>query len=167
MSTRRAFLAAMAVGLAVPRARAEAQQANAPRIGYLAASSLQSSEARGLLDAFRRGLREHNYVEGQNLLIEYRSTEGKLEMLPGAAAELVRLNVAIEAGGLMSYGPSLIAQYRRAAVFVDKILRGAKPADLPVEQPTQYELVINLKAAKALGVTIPESLLQRADELVK
>jgi putative tryptophan/tyrosine transport system substrate-binding protein len=73
----------------------------------------------------------------------------------------------VEAGGLMSYGPSLIAQYRRAAVFVDKILRGAKPADLPVEQPTKYELIINLKTAKVLGLTIPESLLQRADEVVK
>ena len=73
----------------------------------------------------------------------------------------------VEAGGLMSYGPSLIAQYRRAAVFVDKILRGTKPADLPVEQPTKYELAINLKTAKALGLTIPDSLLQRADELVQ
>ena len=72
-----------------------------------------------------------------------------------------------DVGGLMSYGPSLIAQYRRAAVFVDKILRGAKPGDLPVEQPTQYEMVLNRKAAKALGLTFPPSLLARADEVIQ
>ena len=73
----------------------------------------------------------------------------------------------VEAGGLLSYAPSLLANWRRAAVFVDKILKGAKPGELPIEQPTQFELVVNLKTAKALGLTIPPSVLTRADTIIQ
>jgi ABC-type uncharacterized transport system substrate-binding protein len=318
----------VAVVLLALGVRAEAQQSKkVPRIGFLSTTS--ASNIANNLEAFRQGLRESGYIEGKNIIIEYRWAEGKLDRLPELAAELVSLGVDIIVTGgtppvlaakkatntipivaanadnlvelgvvaslarpggnvtgstrvdadfsakrlellkesfpklsrvavlshgalggdqeelqetqaaartlgvqiqsltvqepsrfldtyaemikrradaliffnsafttfhrrqlvelaiknrlptmcggadwsndgcLISYGPNLTELYRRAAVFVDKILKGTKPADIPVEQPTKFELIINLKTAKQIGVTIPQSLLYRADKVIK
>jgi putative ABC transport system substrate-binding protein len=124
------------------------------------------SELNGLLATMSREPGASFIVVGQALLFPHRShiTDfAEKYRLPA----IYSFRVFVDSGGLMSYGPNLPDLWRRAAIFVDKILKGAKPADLPVEQPTKFELVINLKTAKALGLTIPQSLLVRADELIQ
>jgi putative tryptophan/tyrosine transport system substrate-binding protein len=125
----------------------------APALGV----RLQFVEARGLLgnDQGARGCSDCAAKQIVGLAMRHR--------LP-MASEFREFAVA---GGLISYGPSLTDLARRAAVYVDKILKGAKPGDLPIQQPTKFELVVNLKTAKALGLTIPQTLLQRADQVIE
>jgi putative ABC transport system substrate-binding protein len=113
-----------------------------------------------------KGRAEALYVQSDSLFNFHRVRINTLAM--GARLPTVHgLKELVEAGGLMSYGPNLPNQFRRAAEYVDKILRGAKPADLPVEQPTKFDFIINLTTAKALGLTVPQSVLARADEVIE
>ena len=113
-----------------------------------------------------KGRAEALYVVGDALVITHRVRINTLA-LTARMPTIFFLREYVEAGGLMSYGPSFTDLFRRAGDYVDKILRGAKPADISVEQPTKFDLVINLTTAKALGLTIPESFLLRADEVIE
>ncbi len=143
-------------------------QAVAPALGV----TLLSLEAKGADDidraftAIRKQLPEALIVIGDPLFGTHRRRIVELSVKSRLPATYSNREWA-DAGGLMSYGANFGDLYRRAATYVDKILKGAKPADLPVEQPTKFELVINLKTAKALGLTIPPSLLGRADEVIQ
>ena len=105
-------------------------------------------------------------VAGDTLAYAHRQRIAELA-LKYRLPSLFLLRAHVEAGGLMSYGTDLMDLYRRAGGYVDKILKGARPADLPIEQPTKFELVINLKTARALGITVPKELLLRADEVIQ
>ena len=130
-----------------------------------------TSEVRGVEDippAFDalKGRADALYVCGSPLLTSHRSQINTLAL--GVRLPTMHgFRELTEAGGLMSYGPNFPSLFRRAAEYVDKILRGAKPSDLPVEQPTQFDLVLNLTTAKALGLTVPPTLLARADEVIE
>ncbi len=107
------------------------------------------------------------YVTGGGPLVSSNRKRIVGFALKSRLASVYRNRQAVDVGGLMSYGADLADSYRRVAYFVDKILKGAKPADLPVEQPTKFELVINLKTAKQIGLTIPPEVLARANKLIK
>ena len=113
-----------------------------------------------------KGHAEGLYVEPDPLLLANRVRFNTL-VLTARLPAIYNSREWVEAGGLMSYGPNFLDLFRRAAGYVDKILHGAKPGDIPVEQPTKFDLVINLTTAKALGLTIPESFLLRADEVIE
>jgi hypothetical protein len=151
------------------------------RIGYLEASMPQNGTSRFLKD-FRRGLRDLGYVEGTNIRLEVRfggtrDTGRSAHATPTVENRRIRAEEQlpamyetsqfVEVGGLMSYGPNTDDLLTRAATYVERILRGAKPGDLPIEQPATFELVINLNTAKALGVTIPSAILFQADRVIQ
>jgi putative tryptophan/tyrosine transport system substrate-binding protein len=145
-----------------------AQFQTAARTLGLDVAPVEIRRAEDIAPAFEalKGRADALYVVGDALVITHRIRINTLAL----AARLPAIYVVrefVEAGGLMSYGPNFADLFRRAADYVDKILRGAKPGDIPVEQPTKFDLAINLTTAKALGLTIPESFLVRADEVIE
>ena len=150
------------------RARFEQTQVAAPAAG-LTVRSVEVRDTHELDVAFEAIIREH--PDGLLLLADPFTFSQRARIVEFGAEQ--RLPVIYESsdfvdvGGLISYGPNINDMYRRSATYVDKILRGAKPADLPIEQPTKFELVINMRAAKALGITFPESILLRADRVIE
>jgi len=157
------------------------QQGNSTGIGMWAAMQVAAPSLK--LDLRPIGVRDEPEIErgvaafargsGGGLVITVGGVTVRHRSLIAALASRHQLPAVypnryfVTSGGLMSYGPDLLEQHRRAAGYVDRILKGTKPADLPVETPTKYQLVINAKAAKALGVTIPPTLLARADEVIE
>jgi putative ABC transport system substrate-binding protein len=130
------------------------------------AAARTAAELEGAFGAMARARAQAVLVIGSPTFIAARQRVAELaitHLLP----TMFQTKEAVEAGGLMSYGPNFEDLYRRGAVYVDKILKGAKPADLPVQQATTFELVINLKTARALGLTIPQSVLARADQIIE
>jgi putative ABC transport system substrate-binding protein len=125
-----------------------------------------ASDIEATVAAFARGSKGGMIVLPGSLTITHRAQIIALAARHGLPA-VYPFRYYAAAGGLISYGPDAVDQYRRAAGYVDRILRGEKPADLPVQAPTKYELVINLKTAKALGLTVPDSVLARADEAIE
>jgi len=120
----------------------------------------------GAFQRMKRGQARGVVVLGENLFYTNRARLHDLAVRNGLGT-IWPCRECVADGGLMGYGVNVANLYERAATYVDRILKGAKPADLPVEQPTKFELVINLKTAKALGLTIPQSLLIRADEIIQ
>jgi putative ABC transport system substrate-binding protein len=130
--------------------------------------ALEIRRAEDIASAFEalRDRADALYVVGDALVITHRVRINTLALI-ARLPTIYFVREYVEAGGLMSYGPNFPDLFRRAADYVDKILRGAKPGEIPVEQPTKFDLVINLTTAKALGLTVPESFLLRADEVIE
>jgi putative tryptophan/tyrosine transport system substrate-binding protein len=150
------------------RARFEQARVAAPAVG-LTVRSVEVRDTRELDAAFEAITREPS--EALLLLVDPFTFSQRSRIVEFAAEQRIpamyETSDFVDVGGLISYGPIVADQYRRAAAYVDKILRGAKPADLPIEQPTKFELAINMRAAKALGIKFPESILLRADKVIE
>jgi len=143
-------------------------QAAAPSLGVDVSpiSARDAGEIECAITTFARSSNGGLIVPGSALAAVHRDRIAALAALNKLPAVYVT-RFFVTAGGLISYGPDFVDQYRRAASYIDRILKGAKPADLPVQVPTKYQLVINLKTAKTLGLTVPPTLLARADEVIE
>ena len=171
---RRDFITLLGAAAAWPlEARAQRGE-RMRRIGVLLSTREGDPQRRAQLAAFVQRLMELGWVDSHNARLMTASPFGgnHPDVITTLAARyklpaVYPWRYFVNAGGLMSYGSDLASQFRSAAQYVDRILKGEKPADLPVQAPTKYELVINLKTAKALGLDVPPTLLARADEVIE
>jgi putative ABC transport system substrate-binding protein len=150
----------------VPGLKALEEPARMLRVELQPVGAQSSAEFEGAFAAMARGRAQALLVFATPIFFGERQRLGELA-IAHRLPTMFQIRDYAEAGGLMSYGADLADLYRRAAIPVDKILKGAKPGDIPIEQPTKFELIINLRSAKALGLTIPPSLLQRADQVIE
>ena len=160
---------AIMANVELPSAASEMREVQtAARTLDLDATTFPIRRAEDIAPAFEalKGSADALYVVGDGLVITHRVRINTLALI-ARLPTIYPVREYVDAGGFMSYGPNFPDQFRRAADYVDKILRGAKPGEIPVEQPTKFDLVINLTTAKALGLTIPESFLLRADEAIE
>ena len=160
---------AIMANVELPSAASEMREIQtAARMLGLDAATFPIRRAEDIAPAFEalKGSADALYIVGDGLVITHRVRINTLALI-ARLPTIYPVREYVDAGGLMSYGPNFPDQFRRAADYVDKILRGAKPGEIPVEQPTKFDLVINLTTAKALGLTIPESFLLRADEVIE
>ena len=149
-----------------PALKALEDAGRALRVQLQAVGARTAGELEGAFSAMARARAQAVLVLATAIFLAERQRVAELA-IKHRLPTMSNFKDAVEAGGLMSYSPNWDDLYRRGAIYVDKILRGAKPADLPVEQATKFELVINLKTARALGLTIPQSLLLRADQVIE
>ena len=160
---------AIMANVELPSAASEMREIQtAARMLGLDAATFPIRRAEDIAPAFEalKGSADALYIVGDGLVITHRVRINTLALI-ARLPTIYPVREYVDAGGFMSYGPNFPDQFRRAADYVDKILRGAKPGEIPVEQPTKFDLVINLTTAKALGLTIPESFLLRADEVIE
>ena len=140
----------------------------ARRLGVtlVAVDAGQAGELPGVFERLQHVPVQAVFVQANPLTLQYATRVAELAAAHRLPA-LYELRTFAEAGGLVTYGPDLVEMYRRAASFVDRIFKGAQPGDLPIEQPEKLELVVNLRAAQALGLAIPQPVLLRADEVIR
>jgi len=149
-----------------PALKAMEEAGRTLRVQLQAVGARSAAELESAFAAMARARAQAVLVLGASLFLAERQRVADLA-IKHRLPTMSMLKDVVEAGGLMSYSPNYDDLYRRGAIYVDKILKGAKPAELPVEQATKFELVINLKTAKAIGLTIPQSVLARADQIIE
>jgi hypothetical protein len=158
------FLAQVGVAATLPGSAAAPQASRAYRLGLLSFVPKTTPATMALFD----GLRSMGFIEGSNLTVDDRGVDLRREQLPSIARQLAQTGIdALGDGALLGYGPSQLDTFRQMGRMVAKVLRGARPAELPVEQPTTFKLAVHLKLAREFGIALPSAILERTDQVIE